>query len=70
MRGPVRCGGSILDEPDALHVVLPGLHVYVYRPDVPSFGVGVDDALEQRLSSLRFAEFIFQLGKFGDGFEV
>ena len=46
---------SILDEPDALDVVLPSLHIYVYRPNVPSFGMGIDDALEQRLSSLRFA---------------
>ena len=44
-----------LNGPDALHVVLPGIHVYVYRPDVPSLRVGVDDALEQCLSSLRFA---------------
>ncbi len=58
------------DEPDALHVILPGLHVYVYRPDVPSFGMGIDDALEQCLSSLRFAKFVFQLGKLGDSLEV
>lgn len=47
--------GYPVDEPDALHVVLPCLHIYVYRPDVPSLGMGVDDALEQRFSSLRFA---------------
>ena len=51
--------GDPVYEPDALHVVLPCLHIYVYRPDVPSFGMGVDDALEQRLSSLRFAQFVF-----------
>ena len=58
------------DEPDALHVVLAGLHVDVYAPEVPSFWMRVDDALEQRLSALRFAQFIFQLSKFGDGLDV
>lgn len=47
--------GDPVYEPDALHVVLPCLHIYVYRPDVPSLGMGVDDALEQRFSSLTFA---------------
>jgi hypothetical protein len=58
------------DEPDALHVVLAGLHVDVYVPEVPSFWMRVDDALEQRLSPLGFAQLIFQLSKFGDGLEV
>jgi hypothetical protein len=57
-------------QPHALDIVLSGFHVYVYGPEVPSFGMRVDDALEQRLAPLGFAQFVFQLGKFGDGFEV
>jgi hypothetical protein len=58
------------DEPDALHVVLASLHIDVYAPEVPSFWMRVDDALEQRLSPLGFTQLIFQLSKFGDGLEV
>jgi hypothetical protein len=59
VRREIRRMRGILDGPDALHVILPSLHIYVYRPDIPSFGMGDDDALEQRLSSLRFAQFVF-----------
>jgi hypothetical protein len=62
--------GPRSDEPDALDVVLANLHIDVYRPEVPPFGMRVDDALEERPSPFWFAQFIFQLGKFGDGLEV
>ena len=53
-----------------MDVFLPGFHVYIYRPEVPSLGMRVDHALEQRLAALRFTQFVFKLSKLGDGLEI
>jgi hypothetical protein len=60
----------IADRPRALDVFLSGFHVYIYRPEVPSLGMRVDHALEQRLAALRFTQFVFKLSKLGDGLEI
>jgi hypothetical protein len=58
------------DRPHALDVFLSGFHIYIYGPEVPPFRMRVNHALEQRLAALRFAQLVFQLGKFGDGLEI
>jgi hypothetical protein len=57
-------------QPHALDVVLSNFHIYVDRPEVPSFWMRVNDTLKERLSPLRFAQFVFQLGELGDSLEV
>lgn len=57
-------------QPHALDVVLSNFHIYVDSPEVPSFWMRVNDTLEERLSPLRFAQFVLQLGELGDSLEV
>lgn len=60
----------IAGRPHALDIFLSGFHVNIYGPEVPSFGMRVDHALEQGLAALGFTQFVFELSELGDGLEV
>ena len=45
-------------------VTLVCLHIDVYRPQIPSFGVRVDDPFKDGLSALCVTEFVFKLSEF------
>ena len=48
-------GEKKLAQPHALEIVLSDFHIHVDGPEVPSFGMRIDDTLEQRLAPLRIA---------------
>ena len=61
---------AIEEVPEVHDIALAGLHVHVDGPHVPTFGMRVDNAFEDRLSSLWITELVLELRKLADRLQV
>ena len=58
-------GESNVHAPNALNVFLTCFHVDINRPEVPSLGMRINNAFEDRLSAFRFAKLVLQQSESG-----